>query len=92
MDHNGTPLEQAVCGSRNAPHYTSDLVPLVKFLLENGADPNRISSPYYNGPGVYLEGATRRSPLEIIELLLKHGAEISQSGAIQQAAERGRID
>ncbi|ORY03130.1 ankyrin repeat-containing domain protein [Clohesyomyces aquaticus] len=91
MGHSGTPLSQAVAGNRNAPLYSADRTPLVRFLLEGGADPNRIQAPY-DAPGAYLQDAVRRSSLEVIELLLQHGARIEQSSAMHRAAEKGRID
>jgi ankyrin repeat protein len=92
MGHPGTPLSQAVDGSRNAPRYTADRTALVRFLLDNGANPNQLHSPDNNSPGTYLRSAVQRSSLEVIELLIQHGAQISQSGAMHAAAENGRIN
>ncbi|KAJ4376002.1 hypothetical protein N0V83_001282 [Neocucurbitaria cava] len=92
MGHPGTPLSQAVNGSRNAPRYTADRTTLVRYLLDNGADPNQVQGPDRAGPGTYLRTAVQRSSLEVIELLIQHGAQIEQSGAMHQAAENGRID
>jgi ankyrin repeat protein len=92
MGHPGTPLSQAINGSRNAPRYSADRTALVRFLLKNGANPNQIQGPDRNGPGTCLRTAVQRSSLEVIELLIQHGAQIEQSGALHQAAGNGRID
>jgi hypothetical protein len=92
MGHVGTPLSQAVSGGRNAPRYTAPRTALVRFLLDNGANPNQIKAPDCNGPGTNLRTAVEVSSLEVIELLIQHGAQIEQSGAMHQAAESGRID
>ncbi|KAF2848254.1 ankyrin [Plenodomus tracheiphilus IPT5] len=92
MGHPGTPLSQAVNGSRNAPRYTADRTALVRFLLDHGANPNQLQGPDRNGPGTCLRTAVQRSSLEVIELLIQHGAQIEQSGAMHQAAVNGRID
>jgi hypothetical protein len=92
MGHPGTPLSQAVNGNRNVPRYTADRTALVRFLLDNGANPNQVQGPDRNGPGTCLRTAVQRSSLEVIELLIQHGAQIEQSGAMHQAAENGRID
>jgi ankyrin repeat protein len=88
MGHPGTPLGQAVGGSNSSPHYTGDRAPLVRFLLEHGADPNGDRNP----PGNHLAQAINRASLEIIELPLQNGAHVTQSGAMHAAAERGRLD
>jgi hypothetical protein len=92
LGHDNRPLTYAIRGGRSGAKYAGERAPLVQFLLENGADPNRVDIAYYKGPGVYLEDAVRCASLEIIKLLLKHGAQIEQSGAMQQAAQLGRID
>ena len=67
-------------------------VELVKFLLQNGVDPNRACATY-KGPGFYLRTSVRRSTnLEDTEALLQHGAQIKHSGAIREAARLGRVD
>lgn len=85
------PLSYAIAGGRNDARYFSKRAPLVQFLLENGADPNAVTavSP---GRGAYLTGAVQRASLEVVKLLLKHGAQIEQSGALHEAAQLGRID
>ncbi|KAH4922592.1 hypothetical protein HBI42_053310 [Parastagonospora nodorum] len=92
MGHTGTPLSQAVDGTRNAPRYTADRADLVRFLLENGAKPNQRKAPDLNEPGNYLQSAAAYSSLEVTELLIQHGAQIEQSGAMHKAAENGRMD
>ncbi|KAF2873371.1 hypothetical protein BDV95DRAFT_470112, partial [Massariosphaeria phaeospora] len=93
MGHLGTPLFQAIVGGSrsNAPNYSADRAPIVRFLLEHGADPNRVIT-HYDAPGVYLETAIERASLAVVELLLQHGAQIEQSGSMHKAAESGRID
>lgn len=88
----GTPLSQAVSGSRNAPRYTADRIDLVRYLLENSADPNQMHDPDHDRPGTILRTAVQRSSLEVIKLLIQHGAQMEQSGAMHKAAENGRID
>ncbi|OAK97717.1 ankyrin [Phaeosphaeriaceae sp. SRC1lsM3a] len=92
MGHVGTALGQAVSGTRNAPRYTSDRLDLVRFLLENGADPDQPHGPDRERPGTDLRCAVERSSIEVVELLIQHGAQIEQSGAMHRAAEKGRID
>jgi len=72
-------------------HIDRSKCPLVQFLLDNGADLNRVDIAYYKGPGVYIESAVQCSSLEVIKLLLKHGAQIEQSGAFHRAAQLGRV-
>ncbi|KAF2128052.1 hypothetical protein P153DRAFT_264705, partial [Dothidotthia symphoricarpi CBS 119687] len=92
MSHNGTPLSLAIGRNRYSPRSISERASFVRFLLENGANPDRIPSPYYCGSRLYLEDAARQSSLEVIELFLQHGAQLEQSRAMHGAAERGRID
>jgi hypothetical protein len=92
MGHPGVPLTQSIGGSRNTLKFTSDRTPLVRFLLENGANPNSESTTTYRGVRSHLDAAIRDSSLEEVELLLKHGAHVEQSSAIHRAAETGRID
>jgi hypothetical protein len=92
LRHLGTPLSQALGGDRNKPLYTGDRTPLIRFLLQSGADPNWVFGAYYVGPGHHLHEAIRCASLEVVELLLKHGAVIRQSGALHLAAEKCRID
>lgn len=89
MGHIGTPLGQTVSGTRNAPRYTADRAALVRFLLENGANPNQRQGPDFDDPGTCLQNAVHRSTLDVVELLIQHGAQIEQSGAMHKAAETG---
>jgi hypothetical protein len=91
MSHAGTPLTQAIIGRMKAPLYTSERTLLTRFLLKNGADPNRVSPPHSKGPGVYLQNACGHASLEVVELPLQHGAQIRQSRAMYEAGEKGRI-
>jgi hypothetical protein len=88
----GTPLSQALSGDRDQPLYTSDRTPLIRFMLQSGADPNWVFGAYHVGPGHHLYEATRRASLEVVRLLLNHGAVIRQSGAMHLAAEKCSID
>jgi ankyrin repeat protein len=88
MGHVGTPLTQSIGGGRNAPRYSGERETLLQFLLENGADPNRITGQ----PFTYLTKAVQHASLKSIELLIKHGARVEQSGAMHTAAEDGRLD
>jgi hypothetical protein len=92
MGHTGTPLSQAVNGTRNAPRYTADRADLVRFLLENGAKPDQRKDPDLDEPGTCLRSAAAYSSLEVTELLIEHGAQIEKSGAMHKAAENRRID
>jgi len=90
----GDPLAYAVGGhfreAQSLPH--KGTVGLAQFLLEHGAEPNRVVFPQFNTPGYYLFVACRRADLQIVQLLLQHGAQIEGSGAIQIAAAKSRID
>ncbi|KAF2429257.1 hypothetical protein EJ08DRAFT_560886, partial [Tothia fuscella] len=89
MGHAGDPLGFAV-GGGNVPG--RDTTGLVRYLLENGADPNKIHPPHFDVPGYFLYQASKREGVEKVELLLKHGAQISGSGAVQHAVEYGRLN
>jgi hypothetical protein len=84
----GTPLAQSIGGSLSAPPYSGERTAVLKYLLGNGADPNRICGQ----PSTYLEKAVQHGSLENVELLIKHGARIAQSSAMHTAADRGRLD
>jgi hypothetical protein len=60
------------------------------YLLNHGADPNNRCAGH-QGPVYHLRVVARKLRREYITLLLRHGALVSQSGAIQEAAERGCI-
>lgn len=78
--HTGTPLTQALLRKDNDS--------LIHFLLGNGSNPNT----HTGVPGPHLRSAAQHSSLSVIELLIQHGAEIAQSGALHYAAENSRID
>ena len=82
MGHLGNPLAYAV---------VKDHIQLTKFLLDEGADPNRRCLAH-TGSGHYLRQSVKSSSLEIIKILLQHGARIQLSGAIREAARLGRVD
>lgn len=74
-----SPLEQSIgTGS----------IPIITFLLENGADPNYSFNPH-SSP---LQDAAGRSSLQIVELLLSFGASTWRSWACHAAARYGRVD
>ena len=64
---------------------------LVRFLLENGADPN---SDRIYGDWVVLTWAVagNNASLQVLELLLDHGCRISETGALIAAAETGNME
>lgn len=68
-------------------------VKLVRYFLDHGADPNlnQASTPMASRP---LEAACfdRRTPLEIIELLVEHGADVRESMSLWCAANKDRAD
>ncbi|KAJ6615083.1 ankyrin repeat-containing domain protein [Mycena sp. CBHHK59/15] len=80
VGHSGTPLQLAAAG---------DHLLLTKWLLAHGADPNAYTQ---NLLDTTLATACRASALPVIELLLDGGAEVKNSGALQAAAEAGRVD
>ena len=94
MSHAGDPLSYAIGGhmreAQSLPHQGT--VGLVRFLLEHGTDPNKIQFPEFETSGYYLFIACQRANVEVVRLLLKHGAQIEGSGAAQVAAARGHID
>jgi ankyrin repeat protein len=63
----------------------------VKLLLEKGANPNG-PGVWKTKPGSHLTAAAKLSPVEVTRLLIQHGAQVQQSGAIQAAAEANRVE
>ena len=61
------------------------------YLLDHGANPNSVCAGH-KGPGYHLRLAARELPLEFTTLLLRHGAVVPRAGALQMAAEKGRLD
>ena len=95
LGYSGDPLARAIIGNflgLNDDTNPETRIPLVRYLLENGADPNQPVCSFTK-PGFHLYTATlRRKPLEMIRLLLAHGAQVKGTGAAVAAAGRGRID
>ncbi|KAI1337541.1 hypothetical protein F5Y15DRAFT_389574 [Xylariaceae sp. FL0016] len=89
----GDPLLTAIAGrSRTASQIgESARVPIVRYLLKQGADPNHQVSGW-DRPGRHINAAARSAPPEVVELLLRHGAEAARSGAAVVAAEMGRLN
>ena len=95
LGYSGDPLARAIIGNflgLNDDTNPETRIPLVRYLLENGADPNqRVCS--FTKPGFHLDTAIfRGKPLEMIRLLLAHGAQVEGTGAAVAAAARGRIE
>ncbi|KAF2679186.1 ankyrin [Lentithecium fluviatile CBS 122367] len=63
---------------------------LLQHLLEAGADPNQ--KTHRQRPGHLLRMACFHASCDIVECLLRHGAEIKGSGAMCEASYYGRID
>ncbi len=82
LGHMCNPLTQALL---------KDLFPHTQYLLEHGVDPNTRCAGY-RAHGYYLRHAAKKLPLEYTSLLLKYGAIVSESGAMQMAVEKGRLD
>jgi ankyrin repeat protein len=61
-----------------------------KFCLENGTDPSypRPVDEYKS----ILAGAAEKGKVDVVELLLAHGARLRGSGAIVAAAEEGEVE
>ena len=67
--------------------------PIVRLLLEHGADPNAKDHVEDNEGGTAITYAERRHP-EIIALLVSHGAKIEEKGSgntIERILERARV-
>lgn len=74
---------------------TCNLVELLTFVLEHGADPGR--DPEHFGErdwsqGVPLDLASSRGLLEAVRALLLHGAKIEDTEALQRAAMGGQVE
>ncbi|CRG83926.1 hypothetical protein PISL3812_01282 [Talaromyces islandicus] len=80
MDKIGSPLTVAI---------QRQDVEMVRFLLGKGADANDM---YWIPPDTVLARAASLSSLEVMALLLEHGATIEGSRALMGAAESGNID
>ena len=75
---NGDPLNQAVWRTTWELSTQQQTIDLASFLLKNGADPNSVGGNAGGGGGgpsdCHLTGACHSAPLELIELLIQHGA------------------
>lgn len=93
---NGDPLNQAVWRTTWELATPQQAVDLASFLLKNGADPNGPGGNAGGGGGCpfdcHLTGACHGAPLELISLLIQHGARVLQSGALQMAVTKERVD
>jgi hypothetical protein len=94
LGHMGHPLIHVI-GSSEPGHWAhrsvNEEIVFVKFLLENGADPNEEGN-WQGRPGRQLITACKIAPLGVVELLLVYGAQVKQSGAIQAAVSADRVD
>ena len=61
-----------------------------EWLLEHGADPN--SGHLMADSTSAITAAAQRGRIDLAELLVKHGAKVSGSGALAGAAEKGHMD
>lgn len=64
-------------------------IPLAAYLLEHGADPN---NELQFGGYMPIALAARTDNADMIELFIKHGANIDRSGALIVAAENGHLE
>jgi ankyrin repeat protein len=92
----GNPLSHTIGRSRrdkNGGPIWSDQTEIdyVKVLLEKGANPNA-NVGRKTSPGSHLMTAAKFSPLEVTKLLIEHGAQVRQSGALQAAVEANRVE
>lgn len=95
LGYSGNPLQQAINGPfrSHLEDTTPEVrIPLVKLLLEKGADPNAEICGFFK-PGCHIYTAIyRHKPLDMIRLMLEQGAQTKGTGAFVAAAERGRVD
>ena len=84
----GHPLDKTVGSARNGIPYGDTRTPLLAFLLENGADPNKPTGARMHRLG----RAAGAGSLTAVRLLLQHGATIAGSGALHMAAKNGKVD
>ncbi|CAF9923041.1 hypothetical protein IMSHALPRED_005836 [Imshaugia aleurites] len=82
LGHCGQPLLQTIF---------QDNFALSTYLLDHGANVNAICGPDKR-PGRYLRASAKDRALPYTTLLLQHGAQVAQTGAIRMAAEKGRLD
>lgn len=63
---------------------------VVEYLLKKGCDPDQ--SVFFHADMRALTAAAGWSDVQMLGLLLEHGATIKGSGALVRAAEKGRLD
>ena len=84
----GHPLTHVIGRNERGTLSADQETAFVKFLLEHGADPNA----YCGSPqSAHLIAACIHSPIGVIKLLIKHGADRKQ-GAIQAAVMANRVE
>jgi ankyrin repeat protein len=84
----GHPLTHVIGRNERGTLSADQETSFVKFLLEHGADPNA----YCGSPqSAHLIGACMHSPIGVIKLLIKHGADRNR-GAIQAAVMANRVE
>jgi hypothetical protein len=84
----GHPLTHVIGRNERGTLSADQETAFVKFLLEHGADPNA----YCGSPqSAHLIGACMQSPIGVIKLLIKHGAD-RKRGAIQAAVMANRVE
>lgn len=88
LEYQGYPLNVAMHHYSQSP---SNTLSTVQLLLENGANPNARFSRFRSYGG-NISTASRNGWVEIVRLLLEHGAYILDSGAIQAAVSKGRME
>lgn len=79
MEKMGTPIVTAIYRQH---------VPLIKFLLENGAPAHDYE--WFPGESL-LANSARFKTLDIMKLLLEHGAKANDNSSMRAAAEEGNI-
>jgi hypothetical protein len=84
----GHPLTRVIGRNERGTLSPDQETAFVKFLLEHGADPNA----YCGTPqSAHLIGACLHSPIGVIKLLIKHGADRNM-GALQAAVMANRVE
>lgn len=72
---------------------TKNSIPLVRLLLEKGADPNTETSEWDGGPWQPIFFAAANGNTEMINLLIEHGAKLTErSRAVEGAVQSGNLD
>jgi len=68
--------------AKRTPMWLTEIPQIVRLLIEHGADVNVIGSEHYNE--VVLHNACRRGQIEIIDLLIKAGADLDVRNSLGQ--------